>query len=94
MKRVIWESWCVRALRHHDGWGMLNIRVRDRVLIDIVVLRRNVVARIVSRHDCSRGKGRRKDGKLLIVDGDGRHAGGINVIQIPGCRGSRSIGRV
>jgi len=52
------------------------------------------MARIVSRHDCSCGKGRRKDGKLLIVDGDGRHAGVINVIQIPGCRGSRSIGRV
>jgi hypothetical protein len=53
---------------------MLNIRIRVCVGINIVVLRRNIVAWIVSRHDCIVLPDRRKDEVILIVDGDGRLA--------------------
>lgn len=41
---------------------MLDVLVRNRIGIDIVILRRNVVARIVSRHGCVDISKRRKDG--------------------------------
>lgn len=41
---------------------MLNILVRDRIGIDVVIMRRNVVARIVSRHGCVDISKKRKDG--------------------------------
>jgi hypothetical protein len=53
---------------------MLNIRIRVRVGINIVVLRGDIVACIVSRHGCIGLSDRRKDGVILIVDGDGRLA--------------------
>jgi hypothetical protein len=53
---------------------MLDIRVRISIGIDIIVLRRNVMVWIVSRHDYIVLQDRRRDGVILIVDGDGRLA--------------------
>jgi hypothetical protein len=53
---------------------MLNIVIRECVGINIVVLRRNVMAWIVSRHGDNVLLDSRKDGVILIVGGDGRLA--------------------
>jgi hypothetical protein len=52
----------------------LNTWVWNRVGIEVVVLRRNVMAWIVSRHGYKRSQNMRKDGVILIVDGDERLA--------------------
>lgn len=69
---------------------MLEILVRNRIGIDIVILGRNVMAWIVSRHGCVDLSKRRKDGMILMVDGDGGLAEvGSTSFKILGCRGSR-----
>lgn len=74
MKRVVWQSWSVRALRDYDRRAMRNVGIRNDVGVDVIVLRRNVIAWIVSGHLQLLLKGRRKDGLLLIVGGDERLA--------------------
>lgn len=69
---------------------MLDILVGNRIWIDIVILRRNVVARIVSRHGCIDLSKGAMMGMILMVDGDGRLAEvGSTSFKILGCRGSR-----
>ena len=73
---------------NHGWWGMLAVGILNRVGVDIVVLRRYVVARwIVPRHDGAAERERRSRG--VVVVGDGMLAViGSTSFKVSGCRDS------
>jgi hypothetical protein len=68
LEGVVWQSWGVETMRACSGWGMLNVGIGYRVGVNVVVLRRDIMAWwwIVTRHVLEALSDLRSDGVVEV----------------------------